>query len=434
VNKKIFLGIIDIASQIQLYKSGYEKLGLQVTTCSPSMINSKYSSDITYERFLNKTCLIDLRHKLNKISDKYHKYFFSRIIIIIFGQILNISKRVSWFFFIHKFDMFHFMWVNDIVDSDFEWRLRMIKKRNKKVIFCFVGDDIRWRPLLIEELLDADLDIIKDKNEFLCDYIHKTDKELNKSFRRKVNLIRVVERYSDLILSGPDLAQLQVKPYDYFYVPVDLKKYNRKSTEKLDNRKTKTLKVIHASTSRNAKGTNLLISKINSFKRNNRYGALVEFDVVEGMPHEELLNLLPTYDIAIYSIIGMGPGKFGIEALLNGLVLLTGNNYKYTQYPEDLIFNINYENFEEILNHVIENFEEIQKDKNRRIERVKDLHDVDKLCKNYLDILFFDSKVNRHIVIPKFLEARNSKLTISELVLEEFNGVISEYDYLVKKS
>ena len=169
---------------------------------------------------------------------------------------------------------------------------------------------------------------------------------------------------------------------------------------------------------------------MNSFKRNNRNGTLVEFDIIEGMPHLELINILPTYDIAIYNIIGMGPGKFGIEALLNGLLLLTGNKSNYTQYPEDLIFDINYENFEEKLNYVIENFEEIQKDKSRRIERVKDLHDVNKLCKNYLEILYVGSKVNRHILIPKFLEARNSKLSTSELVPEEFNEVLSEFTIL----
>ena len=198
--KKIFLGTTDICGQLSDFSKDYELLGHKTFTYVYSDLdnyNKRYDFVLSqiYPSFLNHAYLVLLRKA------------YSLLVAIPIDYMLLI-----WAAF--YFDVFHFMWFKHRNMKLYLMFLRLLKR---KVIVSFVGSDVRWSPSWVQELDFRNLS-------------HTSIKELMKNGdKSKINLnkqlhyIRVFERYSSIILSVPEQAQLQLKPYYNFYLPVDLK-------------------------------------------------------------------------------------------------------------------------------------------------------------------------------------------------------------------
>ena len=138
MDKKIFLGILDIASQFKYYKLGYESLGFKVYTCSPQRELDKCKYDIDYNSF---RIILGQEHNFSFNS----KVQFTRInlvnklikvVYVVLNKLLSlfwlVVKVIRWIRFIKKYDVFHFMWILEMVDKDLKWRLWLIKILKKK--------------------------------------------------------------------------------------------------------------------------------------------------------------------------------------------------------------------------------------------------------------------------------------------------------------
>ena len=65
-----------------------------------------------------------------------------------------------------------------------------------------------------------------------------------------------------------------------------------------------------------------------------REGHAFEFRLLENLKNTEVLATLAIADIAIDQVCGAWPGRFGIESLASGCVLVGGLRPDYCQYPE----------------------------------------------------------------------------------------------------
>ncbi len=194
----IFLGTQDIASLFGYYKKGYEKMGYKVTTCS---FPNKYSHNqpkydlLPDAFFLKNKFLKPFEYQLNpdensKIQQTYLRFifwlFFS--ILNVFIGILNfflsfflIFQKIHWIITIQKYDIFHFIWIQDYAD-ELEWRFWWIKYFNKKLIVNFVGDDVRWSPLLIEEYQKLGFEY--EKPEIFVEKVYTNNDYANEFLKR----------------------------------------------------------------------------------------------------------------------------------------------------------------------------------------------------------------------------------------------------------
>jgi hypothetical protein len=78
----------------------------------------------------------------------------------------------------------------------------------------------------------------------------------------------------------------------------------------------KKLKIIHAPSSRIAKGTKYIIKAIKDLEK--KYPALIDFCLIENIPHEQAIDLYSTADLVIDQLLFGWYGAFAVEVMLMG--------------------------------------------------------------------------------------------------------------------
>ena len=217
----------------------------------------------------------------------------------------KVKKAVDNFDLLN-FDVYHFESGMDFFkDSSFAQK---IKKRGKKIICHYHGEDLRTRGVMPE------LDDISD-----------------------LNLTNEV----DLLVRHPNI--------NYLFLPFDTESYTPKS--KLNE----AIRIAHAPTNRYYKGSNLIIKLC----RNLADEGLIYFDLIENLPHKDAIKRKQAADIFIDQIGdkgGWGYGMNSVESLSMGICTLTEMNQKYCEFlPDHPFLNINEMTFETVLKQLINN-------------------------------------------------------------------------------
>lgn len=307
--KRIFLGFNDIAGQIGDFAREYERAGNKVFTTvqvpNGHYKNRRYSFILEniYPSFL----------LINKYSF-IRKMYTAVIYIPIY--------HIFMFWVVFRFDIFHFMWY---LDKSNRFYLSLIKLLRKKVIVSFVGSDVRWVPLWLKEFDLRKLD--HTDNEIAI----KNTIEQKISLESRLRNVRVFEKYATIIISHPEQAQLQLRPYYNFYLPLDLKQFN--------TQRKKNIKPIVALGIRdvNLKGGKIVHNLLKNYleKENS-----INFDLVifENMDHDEVIEILKMTDIFIYSPFIGSAGKFSHEAVACGAIALVSYDNNWFNYPPDAPF------------------------------------------------------------------------------------------------
>jgi len=372
---RIFLGVVDIAGQIGDYRSGYENLGLQVFTMvfdrNPQYPDRRYSFvlyDLYPRRLLKPT---------NLSASILRKVFSFLVVTPAFYIALGWAAL--------KCDIFQLMW---ITDERWKYILPALKILKKKVVVNFVGSDIRYVPRFIQELDMLGLD--HHDNETLM----KNTISQQIAVGQPLRTLRVAERHANLILSSPDQAQLALRPYSNFAIPL------RYSDITFNPSKSNPQPVlVHANTERNIYGTNAVLDAIEKAKQMS--SVPFDFILLEGKSNSEVLEILSKSDIVVYSPYMQGPGKFGLEALAAGCVLLTGHDPQYIRYPRNPpIVNVTAENLNEKLLYYIGHDEERTHLAAKGRLWVEENFNLEKIC---LDILKkLDESNEQPDYIPEF--------------------------------
>lgn len=366
--QKVFLGFIDIAGQITEFADAYQNNGYKVTTVVKSKVS--YFPNSNYSIILNDFIPTFLK-KSTFLRKMYMGIFYTSLyhLLMLYSVLTH--------------DIFHFFWYNDRSNRFYLW---LIKSLNKKVIIQFVGSDIKWIPLLFQEFSDRRLDAGNHEVRMV------------NTLRQKINLnsriryVRITEKFADLIISIPEQAQLQLRPYYNFYLPVSLRKIS------FNKRKNKTLKIALGITESRAKGTDKVVNLLESYL--NKSGANVELIKLSNMPHEGVIGILETTDIFIYTPYSCGAGKFGYEAIAAGAVTLLGYDKDWLVYPENPPFvHIQENTLVEKLDYYLRNHDERIKLSQYGAEWARKWADSDWIISDILDKLNNDRPPD---YIPKF--------------------------------
>lgn len=184
------------------------------------------------------------------------------------------------------YDIYHFDGGMDLFrDLSFA---KELKRRNKKIVCCYFGSDLRTR-----------------------------------------GIFRELDEMSDLNLTV-EFDHLKIhKEIHYIYFPFDERKF---SISKKNNKK---IKIIHSPTNRRYKGTDRIIPVINEISKERD----IEFLLLENIDREKLLEIKSECDIAIDQVGGemggTGYGKNSIENLSMGIPDVTEFSEDYRSFIKE---------------------------------------------------------------------------------------------------
>lgn len=251
-----------------------------------------------------------------------------------------------------------------------------------KMFFKF--KDWLWKPIIEKAIEDFDLynfDVIHYesgsdffKNEVFVKEIHRRGKKVIAHYHgedlRSSGVMPFLDSVANLNLTN-EVDLLNKHPnINYLFLPYDTSKLPAKNT--LSNK----IVVSHAPTNRFYKGSNFIISVCEKLEKEK----LIQFDLIEDLPHSVALDRKYKSDIFIDQIGdrgGWGYGMNSVESLSMGICTLTEINDQYHNFiPDHPFVNINQHNLEKTLRNLCQNKQIITKKGQDGRRWVVDHHDI----------------------------------------------------------
>jgi hypothetical protein len=198
------------------------------------------------------------------------------------SKINNVIEKYN----LYDYDIYHFDGGMDLFRNIIF--AKELKKRNKKIVCCYFGSDMRTRGIFkeLEEIGDLNLTVEFDH------------------LKLKQNI-------------------------NYLYFPFDTKKIEFRIPE------TDKIKIVHSPTNRLFKGTDKIIKIIEELKKERDF----EFILLENKKREEVIEIKKHCNLAIDQIGGelggTGYGKNSIENLSMGLPTITEFSEDYLNFIEE---------------------------------------------------------------------------------------------------
>ncbi|MCF8299231.1 MAG: hypothetical protein K9J13_16910 [Saprospiraceae bacterium] len=384
--KKVFIGLHDIAFQIQDLQYGFNKNNIETITAV-----HKNRSNLDYDFVLYNETTNSKPNKIENLNNILH-YKYNRY------KLLKHAVKYC--------DLFVFMWATFYPDyRDIEY----LHKKNKKIVNIFVGSDVRWKGAMEQEFDTY-------PNMFHIEYENYA--EDIETLNRKLLFLRTAEKYSDIIYSIPNQAQIALKPYNLFRYPIVINDFNENSFQK------QIPKVIHAPSLSFFKGTKYVLDVINKIQRYNKN---FSFELIQDLPYEEVKKKYTEADILVGQLLCPGGGKQEREALASGTIVMSNMNEVYDQKTPDKcpIIDVNPETLEVKLNDVISNWEFRKEHAVKGRPWVEDNYDVSIFVKRILADLKNDK--NDYDFYPTFYRNKYKPLNIREIdLLNKWNKIVKE--------
>lgn len=325
--KRILIAGFEIGGQMQLLAETFRKKGFKATSVAFNKDFINYKNDI-------------------KIPAKS---FFRRFIFF-----LKATKN---------YDVFHFFWGVSLVSF---WRFHLIdlpilKLFKKKIIVHFRGSDVMSKEY--SQYMISNFDRKKGDLKTI---------EFSDSNQRKK--IKKWKKYSDTILiSTPNLkivddqSILSPQVIDINYWQTDLEPLSRKDD---------IIRIVHAPTSKNKKGTKYLEKAVQSLKQK---GYSVELLLIENLKADEIKKYYEEADIGVDQLLYGWHGKVSCELMAMRIPVVCYINPDYKKYRPDLpIVNANPKTIEDVLEGLIKNKEKRETIGEKSRDYVKKYHDVEK--------------------------------------------------------
>ena len=281
-NKKVCVGVIDIAGQANLFAEGFRKNGIETVTFMrgkhKNFPDERYNFLIKKKYFKNKF----LRFLYNLLC--YIKYIFLVPKVIIKNDIFVFQAGISFF---NGYD------------------LPILKFLNKKIIMIHNGSDVRWWPSFHQMLL------FKYQRYSYCPSMNDIK---SSSLSRTLETIRRSEKYSNLLISNKDSNIFGIKPYLEFLPPINISDYYYKIP------KNRSVVIVHSPSFKLAKGTPVIRNVINRLKKD---GYSFKYKEIVNQPHDEVKKILSNADILIEQIGQIIVGKNALEGLASGCLVFS---------------------------------------------------------------------------------------------------------------
>ena len=394
MKKKVFIGLQDIASFIGDWRFGAEKSGSKVMSAVTAVNNVVTNSEIEYNFSKMK------RYKFRgirpiKLQQKLQTYFSPK------ERVFRKSLR--------QCDVFIFIWSSFKADfSDY----KILKRKGKKIITMFVGSDVRWVDGLNQELSGSGCEL----------EIKETKKELES----KLLALRMAEKYSDIILGQPNFMQLALKPYNNFFIPINLEEFKHNPIQR------KVPVIIHAPTNPEIKGSKYIEEVIKRLKEDS-----VEFEYkrLEKVPREEALSIYLESDIVVDQLLLPGGGKLTHECLAMGKVVLAYMNYEgYEQKkPKDCpVIDVNTKNLYDLLKTTIMDYDSRVVVAKKGREYIDKYHNPKLIFQHTIALLENNSNQEKLEFTPNFFREQFIPESENLVVYNKWNEYVKDCDWYKK--
>jgi hypothetical protein len=314
----IFIGTNENCGILNGISEGFKQLGHNVTSFVKQ--RDRFFTEFKYDFDLSSISAAPKYFKsipgLRALEYKLRKYFLqSRIKKTFNSQLLG-------------FDLYVFTWGTVFPDLH---DLYLLRRLNKKIAFVFIGSEARY--------------FLSFGQQFPDIHIPWPHSFLEEDLNNKLKFIRTIELLSDSIHALPDLAGLFVRPYHPTYVPYII---NGAAIARENDIPV----IVHAPSSRDLKGTKLILSVLERLKNE---GVSFHFRLLEGLPNPVVLQELRKADIAIDQIYLHYPGIFATEAMAMGCAVVTRTfTDPVNSFFKPPVHNVSEHNFYEKLKQLIE--------------------------------------------------------------------------------
>lgn len=214
------------------------------------------------------------------------------------------AKRISFFWkALRYYDVFHFFWGISLLAI---WRFHLIdlpilKLFGKKIIIHFRGTDIvniNYYDYLIELAKGNIPEVIPPKS--------RPDQKKK---------LKIWLKYADIVLvSTPDLL---FTSNNAILSPqaINLEEWNPDKIEERRVSENNMIKIVHAPTRRNTKGTEFILNTITELRNE---GYLIELILVENKPFKEMQSIFAQCDLGIDQLLHGWYGKVSVELMALG--------------------------------------------------------------------------------------------------------------------
>lgn len=289
---RIFIGTEEIASLLSDLAFGFKEAGHEVTTyvSAKNKFYTTHKYDIVRGNLVN-----DIIHYWDwNFLPKRLKDYGSRIDKFLSVPYLKRKNKKL----VDEHDLFIFLWKPWLHES---YLFPLLKKKGKKIICLHVGTDVRH--------------ISAFEQQYHIDTSGWGDFFKKDNLDKKIKKVRYHELYADIIYSVPDQAGLYLRPYNHFRLSLSK---DKKISFKIPARK-KPL-IVHAPSRSAIKGTAIINATIERLKTE---GYELDYQLIENMPNEALLQLLTEADILCDELNLHGPGVLSAEAMAAGCAVAT---------------------------------------------------------------------------------------------------------------
>ena len=391
MTKKIFIGLSNVASQINDLKKGFNQLGYETFTAAnhidSPLIRNNTDIDVVFPEYSPpKFWFSGVRPKwLQKQLQEFSRSDPRK-------KILNRALK--------ECDTFFFMWktfTDDLSD------LPLLKSLNKKIIVMLVGDDIYWPEAGKQDFINHGLHPVRPYNVF----VEQIAKSRIAILERRLRHLRMFEKYADLIFTGPALAQLSLRPYYRARHIISADAITENCAQSKDNPL-----VIYAPSNDEYKGTKFIEDAIARLKSEH---LPFRIKVVKNLEYSKALQLYSEADILIGEMFYPGGGKQQREALAAGTVVITNHDLRYpTALPEDTPFiHANHKSMYEVLKNTILDYQ-LRKNTAPKGRPFIEKHNTEKIvCERILKLLAHQSP--EQPIIPTFLRLQYIPFNYDEI-------------------
>jgi hypothetical protein len=203
---------------------------------------------------------------------------------------------------VRRYDVFHFNWGMSLLDHR-SWNINylelpFLKRSGKRIVVTFQGCDARMK--------GRSQEFFTTNACATCDVSWCTPRMDAIRQRR----IQKVFRYADRVFAlNPDL--LHVLPGAEFlpYASVDPREWRAASS---DARASAPVRILHAPTNRSIKGTRFVEEACEELRRE---GFQLELQLVERVPHRQMMQVLRQADIVVDQLLIGWYGALSVEAM-----------------------------------------------------------------------------------------------------------------------
>ena len=304
--KRVFLGTVEIAGFYTKLASALRASGVDCAFVEllPHPFNYGFP-DVETPRIVQWVQMIARLHQALPHKTLFDR--FRRFALHILNLALRIALVLPWA--AHRFDVFCFGFATNIVGTGWGyWDIALLRFLGKRIIFMFHGADSRPPYLTgpyVRRARSGSLDWSKALYELTCQR------------RREIDAIN---RNADVIIDASVHGHFHTRRLvDYAWIgfPCPVETGASDSSRRLDDALTRsTVRILHAPSDRDAKGSDLIAACIDRLKNE---GHDIEYYELHGLPNATVVRELGHCDFVIDQLYSDFPlAGFAAEAASQG--------------------------------------------------------------------------------------------------------------------